>query len=311
MGDSLKRNILDTICYYDVLNYPLTLFEIWKHLLSSEDLNRTSKNKITLKNVLLSLTESDLKKFVESEDGFYFLKGRNRLVRERIKRSKLSILKIRKMKKIVNLLRISPFVRMILITGKLAMKNAHPKSDWDVLVVLRENRIWIGRTFITLLAHFFGKRRHHDKITNRVCFNYFIATNSLEIRNKDFYSANEYFFCFPLFDAKNYFKRFQLRNHWIKNYKPNYYLSSKENLHTSKDSRLTKFIRILLENLFDHDFLENYLEKIETEKIKKNPKTNNENSFIQVDKNALIFLPYPKGPEIFEKFKNKMQEFKF
>ncbi|MGW8184769.1 MAG: hypothetical protein ACWGHO_01490 [Candidatus Moraniibacteriota bacterium] len=311
MNDSLKRSILNTICYYDILNYPLTLFEIWKHLLATEDLKREDSLNITLRDVANSLEEQDLVRFIDTENGLYFLRGRDDLVRERIVRNKISVLKIKKMKKAVKWLRISPFVRMVLVTGKLAMKNAHPKSDWDVLVVLRENRIWIGRTFITLWAHFLGKRRHHDKIRNRVCFNYFITTNSLEIRNKDFYSANEYFFCFPLYDGKNYFQRFQLKNHWIKNYKPNYYLSSAKNLSSVGDSKLSKFCRIFLENLFDYDFLEKYLEKIETKKIKENPKTGKAESLIVVGQDALIFLPSPQGPKVFEKFKNKLQEFRF
>lgn len=311
MADDLKKNILNTICYYDVLNYPLTLFEIWKHLLSTSEISEGERIKFSLKNILLALKEGDLSRFIDSENGFYFLKGRNNLVKERVKRNKISVLKLKRMRKTIGFLRICPFVRMILVTGKLAMKNAHPKSDWDVLVVLREKRIWIGRTFITLFAHLLGKRRHHDKIRNRVCFNYFVATNALEIRNKDLYSASEYFFCFPLFDAKKYFKRFQLRNYWIRRYKPNYYLAERENFLLSGDTKITKFFRVLMENLFDYDFLERYLEKIETKKIKENPKTNNKDSLINVDGGALIFLPHPQGPKVFEKFKNKMQEFRF
>jgi hypothetical protein len=65
-----------------------------------------------------------------------------------------------------------------------------------------------------------------------------------------------------------------------------------------------------LENLFDYDCLEKYLEKIETKKIKENPKTNNVESLIDISKGALIFLPHPQGPRIFEKFKNKVTELK-
>jgi len=307
MDNYLKKSILSTICYYDVMDYPLTVFEIWKHLLNAE--NAVAGEKISLKDVIIELKDNNLMRFIESENGMYFLKGRGHLVNQRIVRSKISALKLRRMKSAIYFLKMAPFVRMILVTGRLAMKNARPKSDWDVLVVLRENRIWIGRTCITILAHILGKRRHHNKIRNRICFNYFITTNSLEIRNKDLYSASEYFFCFPLFDAKNYFQRFQIRNSWIRKYKSNYYLSLKKNLASSADTKLTKFFRILLENLFDWDFLEKYLEKVEIKKIRKNPKTNNADSLIDVSKDALIFLPHPQGPVVFEKFKNKMTEF--
>jgi hypothetical protein len=100
MGDDFKKNILNTFCYYDVLNYPLTLFEVWKHLLANEEINTEGNIKITLKNILLSLEDPDLKRFIDSEDGMYFLRGKNNLVRDRINRSKISLLKIKKMKRI-------------------------------------------------------------------------------------------------------------------------------------------------------------------------------------------------------------------
>ncbi|MFZ2154327.1 MAG: hypothetical protein WAV16_03805 [Candidatus Moraniibacteriota bacterium] len=309
MEDNLKKSILNTICYYDVLNYPLTVFEIWKHLLVGEKKDeQSSPTEIKLKDVMDGLADPAVARFIDNTEGLYFLKGRRNLVRQRIIRNKISALKTKRMQIIVSFLRLSPFVRMVLVTGRLAMKNARPQSDWDVLVVLKENRIWIGRTFITALAHFLGKRRHHDKIANRLCFNYFITTNSLEIRNKDFYSANEYFFCFPLYDGRNYFHRFQVRNSWIKKYKPNYYLALTSNLVTAKDSWWSKTFRAFGENILDWDFLEKYLAKWEVKKIKENPKTKGEDSWVDADSSALIFLPNPQGPKVFEKFKNKLAE---
>lgn len=312
MHNNLEKNILSTICYYDIMNYPLTVFEIWKHLLAVEDdRDRGFFEKAKIADVLTKLKEDNLKKFIETKDGFYFLRGRHDLVQNRIRSNKISVSKIKKMRRVVRILRIAPFVRMILVTGRLAMKNAKPKSDWDVLVVLRENRIWLGRTCITLLAHILGKRRHHDKIKDRICFNYFITTNSLEIRNKDLFSANEYNFCFPLFEVKNYFNKFQLRNIWIRKHKPNFYLAESRNLFSLSDNKWTLFLRTFFENLLDHNFLESYLEKLELKKIKNNPKTSNVDGLIDTDKRALIFLPHPQGPRVFEKFKKRLGEFNF
>lgn len=305
MDDNLDKSILSTICYYDVLDYPLTVFEIYKHLIANQE-NKNNPPKISFKDILVKLKGNNLRRFVESESGLYFMRGKISLVRKRIKRNKISYLKIKRMKRTIFWLKMVPFVRMILVTGRLAMKNAQVKSDWDVLIVLKENRIWIGRTMVTMVTHFMGKRRHHNKITNRVCLNYFITTNSLEIRNKDFYSASEYFFCFPLFDGKNYYHKFQIRNAWIRKYKPNYYLALAKHLSSSQDSYFTKFTRLILENLFDHNFLENYLEKLEVEKIIRNPNTKKTNSLVDADRKALIFLPNPRGPRVFEKFKNKL-----
>jgi len=310
MHDDLTKNILSTICYYDVLDYPLTIFEIWKYLILAEKRDDDIQ-KCSIGDILVKLNDAGLKSFIESKNGFYFIRGRDYLVDQRISRGKISALKIKKMRRVIGFLKWVPFVRMILITGRLAMKNASPKSDWDVLVVVKEGRIWTGRTFITLWAHLLGKRRHHDKIRNRLCFNYFITTGSLEIRNKDLFSASEYFFCFPLFEVGNYFQKFQLRNIWIRKYKPNYYLTLTQNLFLEMDSYFSRLIRLVGENLLDHDFVEKYLEKIEKEKIERNPKTQNVESLINADNRALIFLPNPHGPKVFEKFKRKLIEFNF
>lgn len=305
----MEKNILSTICYYDTLNYPLTIFEIWKNLLNlgKEGASPESAD-CQIREILQILKGKGLEDFIESKNGFYFLKGREKLVDQRIARNKISILKLKRMKRVASFLRIAPFVRMILVTGRLAMKNARPHSDWDVLVVLRSGRIWIGRTFITFLTHLLGKRRHHKKIKDRVCLNYFITTDSLEIRNKDLFSANEYFFTFPLFETKNYFQKFRLRNLWIRKYKPNYYGSGQRHALCLTDNRSTWLFRTMGENILDHDFLERWLEKLELEKIKKNPKSAGSAGLIEADEKALIFLPHPQGPKIFEEFKAKLNE---
>jgi len=307
MADNLDKNILSTICYYDALDYSMTVFEIWKYLTDVKNGDGdTDGDDISLEDVLERLESDSLKRFIYRKRGIYFLKGREDLVEQRIERDKISVSKIKRLRRIIWLYRFVPFVRMILITGRLAMKNAKSNSDWDVLVVLKGGRIWIGRTLITLFSHILGKRRHHGKTKDRVCLNYFITSNSLEIRNKDLFSANEYFFCIPIFDSKNYFEKFQIKNAWIREHKPNYYLASVENLKKVEETFFSKLVRGAQEKVFDWNFLENYLKKIESKKIRKNPKTKQEDSLIVADDKALIFLPEPQGPKVFEEFKNRV-----
>lgn len=307
MSDNLDKNILSTVCYYDALDYPMTVFEIWKYLTdikNGEDSHRRGEIKIA--DILARLNEDALKRFLGKKRGFYFLKNRDSLVEQRIKRDKISVAKIKRLRKVVWFLRFVPFVRAILVTGRLAMKNAQHESDWDILVVLKRGRIWVGRTLTTGFSYFLGKRRHHNKTKDRVCLNYFITTSSMEIRNKDLFSASEYFFCIPIFDSKKYFKKFKLKNSWIKKYKPNYYLSGVRNLRSIKDTFFSRIIRNAGEIIFNWDKLENLLSKIEREKIQKNPKTDKEDSLIIADDKALVFLPEPQGPKVFEEFKNRI-----
>jgi hypothetical protein len=196
---------------------------------------------------------------------------------------------------------------MIAITGRLAMKNAQVKSDWDLLVVLQNGRIWTGRTLITLFSEALGKRRKREKIKDRVCLNYFITESALEIRNKDLYSANEYSFIFPLW-GEEVFKNFQIKNSWISEYKPNYDSAETPNLKLLGPNKFFWFWQKIGERILGWNFIECWLRKIEKSKIENNPLTHQEGSLIVATDEALIFLPDPQGPKVFESFKRKIEE---
>jgi hypothetical protein len=339
METEVAKNILATIVYYDGLDYPLTAFEIWKYLIAfnmkpvrnatparsdqSEKLRSTMQagaaplgehsvagghetcNKISLFNILKELEEGKTRKFIESRNGFYFLRGRRDLVEKRLKHNKISAGKIKKLKKVVWFLKFVPYVRMVGVTGRLAMKNADAQSDWDLLIVLQSGRIWIGRTLVTIFLHVIGKRRYGKKIKDRVCLNYFLASDAMEIKTKDLFSSGEYSFMLPLFGQSAY-KKFKTANQWIGETRINY--SQKiGSVKLLKDTKTSRFIRELGEIIFDSNFLENFLRRIEKKKIENNPLTQKEGSFIEASNESLIFLPEPQGPAIFEKFKKTLE----
>lgn len=304
----LKKQVLSTVAYYNELEYPLTAFEIWKYRtrMSSDKGQMPNKDEATLLEVINMLDSEGMRKWIESECGFYFLKGQQKLVSSRLERSKISNAKIKRLRRIVFWMRLVPFVRMIAVTGRLAMKNAEAKSDWDLLVVLKSGRIWIGRTLVTLFAELIGKRRKGKKIKDRVCLNYFITDESLEIKNKDLFSASEYSFIRPLW-GKELFRKFQEANGWILGYKPNFQLSDIPDLKMLGDNKIMGLIQKLGEAILGREGLEKYLAKIEKKKIGSNPLTHLEGSFISATDEALIFLPSPQGPKIFEKFKARIE----
>lgn len=307
MENGLKRNIIETIAYYNELDYPLTTFEIWKHLIDNENKDDKKKAPYNLLDIVKELENKDLYKYVEEFEGYYFIKGRKELVKKRLKKNKIAGAKLKKLIKYVWILRLVPFVRMIGVTGTLAMKNTVGGSDWDLLIVLKAGRIWIGRTLITGLTHILGKRRYGEKIKNRICLNYFLTDKSLEIRNKDLFSANEYLFILPVFDTGGIFRKFQLANRWIANYKPHYSIAEIINANAVLDSWFSKNLRKLGEIIFNIDWLEDKLRIWEEKKIKDNPKTRQEGSYIEASDKALIFLPDPQGPKVFEKYKKSVE----
>jgi predicted nucleotidyltransferase len=292
------------------MDYPLTVFELWKYLIKNEEseVGKQEKKKLSLIDIISELENEELKKRIETYRGYYFLFGRKNLVTQRIERNKISEEKYRIIGRVVRFLRFVPYVRMILVTGRVAMKNADRKSDLDLLVCLEKGRIFTGRTLVTLAIHLLGKRRYGKKITNRICLNYFITTNSLEIEMQDLFASSEYFFALPLFGFE-YFKKFQKANIWIAKYHENYMPAETPNLKIISDDYFSKLIRGLGEKIVNLNWLEQNLKAWQTKRIIADPRTKKAGSLIVANDNSLVFLPEPQGPKVFEKFKERMKNF--
>ncbi len=302
----LAKYILKTVAYYDVMDYPLTLFEIWKQLTYFDQ--EEDKN-FSLEDVFETLEKNDnLKKFIENYQGYYFLKGRKKLVGKRIDKNKISESKQIKIMKICSWLRIAPFVRMIAITGGVAMKNANESSDLDLLVVFKDGHIFTGRFFFTLFTHVLGKRRYGKKIKNRVCLNYFISDKSFEIAFQDIFSASEYSMAIPVFSFSE-FQKFQEKNKWIKKIKPNFFPATIPATRLLDDNWFLKIIRKGFENILGFGWIEKTIKKWQLKRVENDPRTHQEGSMVIVNDRMLVFLPSPQGPEIFEKFKEKLNFF--
>jgi hypothetical protein len=302
----MRKNILSTIIYYDILDYPLTSFELWKYLLSRNAKRETRNDeKASLAEVAAGLENEELKKQIEEYRGFYFLKGRKNLVAQRLERNKISERKFKKIRRTVFWLRMAPFVRMMAVTGRVAMKNAAGKSDLDLLIVLKNNRIFTGRLLVTLLAHILGRRRHGNKITDRICLNYFITDGSLEIGSHDIFSAHEYSFTVPVFGAE-VFREFQKENDWIIGHKPSFAPDAVLGLKIMEDTAWVRAVREFGEMILDSDKLEARLKKWQMDRIVGDPRTYQKGSGVTAGSDALVFLPDPQGPRVYEKYRERV-----
>ncbi len=303
MDKILYKNIIATVTYYDVLDYPITIFEVWKHLIraGSDD----SSGMWSLADVYSALNSKEIKQYISHKNGMYFLFGRDKLVKLRRKREYISFVKMRRLRRIVSILRISPFVRMICVTGRLAYGNCDKDSDLDVLMVYKNEHIWTGRFCMTLLTHLLGVRRQDNKTNNRICLNYHITTKSLCVPTQDIFAAHEYTFTTPLFDT-GYQSQFYCDNRkWIQNMKPHYRCVRIESELTGGDNFFTKYIRSFFEIILADKGMEKRLKKIQLKKIKANPKTHQKEALILCSDNNLIFLPRPQGPVVFEEYKRR------
>jgi predicted nucleotidyltransferase len=268
----LEKSILATIVYYDVLDYPLTGFEIFKYLINPSYIIAQSKPEQAL--VLGSLTQpcfldtlkalknKSLKNYIEEKNGFYFLKNRAKLYETRIERQKTSDQKWKKARKIIKYLQIIPYLRMIAISGSLAIANTKKQSDIDLLIITKHKRIWTNRFLITSFIHLLGKRRHNKKTADRLCLNHYITDKSLKIDFPSLYNAQTYAHLMPVSEIEQgIYKKFQKANQWIKTYLTFYPKEDSPNQRLIKGRKFLQKIARFQEIILD-TFLGTILEKI-------------------------------------------------
>lgn len=310
MNNQLSKNIIATITYFDVSDYPLTAFEIWKHLIKANPTleSKTIQQKWSLTEVLQALENEKIQEYISQKNGFYFLYGREKIVAIRSRREILNIYKIRKLRRRISLLRCIPFVRMICLTGRLSQKNGTEESDLDVFIVLKNEHIWTGRFLMTAVTHIFGWRRYGKKEKDRICLNYYVTDKSLKVPTQDLFAAHEYSFILPLFDSGKVFNKFQQVNClWMQAHKPNYnFLDFKSEL-TIFDSKFSFWTRVIFEKIFNFKYIENKMRKLQQQKILNNPKSKFNGALIIANDKHLVFLPKPHGPKIFTEYKRRFE----
>lgn len=282
-----------------------TAFEFYRFLIKNYDFN-----KLTFQDFLQELEQDPVNKWITNWQGFYFLSGYEQLARDRIKKQKNSIIKIRKLSRIAKWLELIPFVRGVFVTGTLANRNAQVKSDWDLLLVMAKNRIWIGRLFVTIFFQLSGRRRKDSKVCDRFCLNHYLTENNLIFEERNKFSAHFVATSFPLIGKELHNKMLQLNSHWIKELQPNFnkgQFFEFQNRESGWKSKVQFFIEKVLESMGFAGVINRVSKKLMIIKINKNKKTYFEKADIRYSDGALIFLPKPHRYK-FEKNAQKIIE---
>ncbi|MAF20084.1 MAG: hypothetical protein CMI55_00175 [Parcubacteria group bacterium] len=307
---SLEKSILATIVYYDVLDRPLTSWEVFKYLI------KTGKNQNDLNKVLQVLeNSSELAKFINQKNGFYFLKGRLKIIKQRIRRQIIADGKWKKAKRLIRLLQAIPFIRLVAVSGSLAMNNSKQDSDIDLLIVAKSGRIWTCRGLTTLYLHLIRQRRHDSLTKDRLCLNHYLTDQSLTIPFKSLYNAQTYAHLVPVWQTpSSLYQRFQKANQWINDDLYAYPISQKGSLNKIKSNPYFSLIRNFRESTLDGKLgnrIELLLKKFQVRRIKKDSLTYQTGGRVVFNDQQLEFHPDSPEKGILEKYNQKMKELGF
>lgn len=301
----LQKSVLSTLVYYDTLDYPLTGFEVWKHLLTADGVSQTEP--VSLGAVLRTLDDLRQAGRVVLFQGFWVLPDRTALIPLRIRREKTAVEKLKRASHLIRACSWLPFVRMIALTGSLSMKQGDRESDWDFLVVMRGGAIWTGRLLLTLWLSLLGKRRHGAKVYDRACLNCYLSDAQLAVPLQDLFSSHEYRFLYPVIGRAT-FRQFELANRWMLRYRPNFLPTVSAGHFLRSTGEFQERLQAFLEWFIPLAWLEPWAARLQRYFIEHNPKTTLPGSFIEATDRALVFLPEPKGPKIFERFKKQLSQ---
>jgi hypothetical protein len=259
---SLTRAILNTIVYADIFDYPLTSAQIHRYLTgmraAPESVFKQLEALGRQPGVLISIGE------------YYLLSGRENIVDIRKQReqtaARLWPLALRYGRMIAAL----PFVRMLAVTGSLAMNNAGERGDIDFMIVTANDRVWLCRLLVLGVVRLAAWQKVN------LCPNYLISERALGISPRNLYAAHEFTQMVPLAGLDTYHEMRRL-NPWFKSFLPNAdgFPPQAEacDLQTSHPSGLRRLLEILLAGR-----LGNWLERWEARrKIRKLSFENSDN----------------------------------
>lgn len=197
-----------SVFYHDLFDYPLTFGELIKWKASDESFPKPLKISVT------------------GSKGYYFLQGKERLIYKRIFRVRTSAQKMKIVKKVSKILSLIPSIKMVAVTGSLAMQNSKEESDIDLMIITKKGTLWITRIFVYSLIHLFGLqiRRPSDKNQkDRLCLNMWMDENDLIWKSFDrnFYTAHELAQILPIVNKDKAYEKLLSKNRWVFKYWPN------------------------------------------------------------------------------------------
>ncbi|MCS6845665.1 MAG: hypothetical protein NZ528_15305 [Caldilineales bacterium] len=200
---ALERAILETFVYADIFDYPLTAAEVARYVAVPA----------TAAQVEATLADLTAQGRLVSRNGCYALAGRDALFAIRERRERVARRKWRAARRYVSWLAALPFVRMVGVTGTLAMDNVEEKDDIDVFIVTAPGRLWLTR----LLA--IGVVRLAALAGDELCPNYLVTERNLCFGPHTVYGAREVAQMVPVYGPEVY-AAIRQKNGWVDGFLP-------------------------------------------------------------------------------------------
>ena len=264
----LASEVIHTLLYFDIFKHPLKKSEVLRFLrikvTNEEELDQTLK-------LLVG------QKLIHQQEDYFGFEDLDFKVKRRIEAEK----KANEVKGIAlffsKLIYQFPFSKGVAISGSLSKGCMYEDGDVDFFIITSRNRLWINRVLLTTFKKVFllNSKKYF-------CINYFIAEDSLEIPNPNYFIAIETATLLPQYGLKT-LQLFFDANPWLYDYFPNLEAKTLNNQARSKNF-ITRAVEKVLKsewgNRLDNRFLL-WMQKVKRVKSKASDDTS-----FQSDKNV-------------------------
>jgi hypothetical protein len=222
----LADAVFQALAYSDVFDFPFTACEVYRYL------PRVSASYDDVSRALMADP-----RFI-NKGKYFLLVGREHIISIREQRAAHSKKLLPYGLKYGRILGSLPFVRMVALTGSLAVMNISKNVDFDYMLVTQPGRLWTARACALLF------NRLTKSFGHTICPNLIISENCLKWHQQDLYSAHEFCQMIPITGIETYRKLIST-NDWIRDFLPNAYVES-GSLPLEKSSSFQKLLEFPL-----------------------------------------------------------------
>lgn len=226
----IQGAIVRAIVFFDLFDFPLTHQEIWKY----------SNVKCDPLDIIKALKDINLD--IKEKNGFYFLAGREEIIKTRMERYNFTDKKFKRAILISKIFKIVPWIKMIAIGNIIGEHNLKKEGDIDFFVITEKNRVWITRFFCVAITKLLRIRPTPKNAQDKICLSFFISEEVMDLKDlmldREIFDSGDlgedalewldlYFIYWlacliPIYNVDSIYKNFIDVNNWIKVFLPNW-----------------------------------------------------------------------------------------
>lgn len=228
-SEAIKEAIFRVVSFFDIFDFPLTAFEIWKYL--------------SLKAELLEV-EENLEELVRSgklisQNNFFCLNSREKIIETRLKRYNYAERKFKKAKTVSKIFKFIPWIKLVAVGNLIGTSNLRDEGDIDFFIIAQRNRLWLTRLFSTVLMKLAAQRPTPGNEKDKICLSFYVSENNLNLENLSLNKEDWYFIYWlinlePIYDKGGVYEDFINNNAWVHLKVPNWKRNKKGTRHEIK-----------------------------------------------------------------------------